>query len=165
MIPLLSGPLSRRATGVDRYLGVALVISLLALVAGLLLPAITIRSLGFARDYSLLDSVVAFLDDDDWFLFVVTALFSIVFPLFKILVGLVLWFAFDASGTATRPLLGWLSALSKWSMLDVFIIALVVLVADGRLLTSADVGIGAIVFSVAVLLSTWAVRRLAQLAD
>ena len=160
----LAGPLARRASGSDRALGVALLVSLAMLVAGLLLPAITIRSLWFARDYSLLDSVLAFLDDGDWFLFFVTALFSILFPLGKIVTGLALWYALDASTPAAHRVLVWLGTLSKWSMLDVFIIALVVLVADGRLLSSADIGVGAIVFSLAVLLSTWAVRRLGRLA-
>lgn len=159
------GPLVRLARGADRALGPMLVVSLALLVAGLLLPAITIRSWGWSRDYSLLDSVWAFLRAGDWFLFVVTAVFSIVFPLLKIVTGLALWYALDASRATTRPVLDWLGALSKWSMLDVFIIALVVLVADGRLLTSADIGLGAIVFSVAVLLSTWAVRRLGKLAE
>ncbi|NBP72227.1 MAG: hypothetical protein EBU57_03380 [Alphaproteobacteria bacterium] len=49
-------------------------------------------------------------------------------------------------------------------MLDVFIIALIVLVADGRLLSSADIQIGAVAFSAAVLVSTWATRRLSLLA-
>lgn len=158
------GPLSQRATGTDRWLGVALGASLVGLVVGLLLPAITIRSLFLAREYSLLESVFAFLTDGDWFLFVVTFLFSVAFPVVKIVTGLVLWFVLDATGAYARPALGWLAAMSKWSMLDVFIIALVVLVADGRLLTSADIQIGAIVFSAAVLLSTWATRRLSVLA-
>lgn len=164
MTDVPAGPLSRRAHGADRALGLVLVASLALLVAGLLLPAITIRSLGFARDYSLIDSVIAFVDDGDWFLFVVTALFSIVFPVFKIVTGLALWYGLDASQATARRGLDWLAALSKWSMLDVFIIALIVLIADGRLLSSADIGLGAIIFSIAVLASTWAVRRLARLA-
>ena len=63
-----------------------------------------------------------------------------------------------------RNLLNSLAVASKWSMLDVFIIALVILVADGRLLTGADIRIGVIVFSASVLISTWAVRRLSLLA-
>jgi paraquat-inducible protein A len=160
-----TGPLAHRAAGIDRVLGVALLISLAMLVAGLLLPAITIRSFWFARDYSLLDSVLAFLEAGDWFLFLITALFSILFPLGKIVTALALWYALDASRPVAHRALVWLGTLSKWSMLDVFIIALVILVADGRLLSSADIGIGAIVFSLAVLLSTWAVRRLARLAE
>ena len=75
-----------------------------------------------------------------------------------------MWFFLDATGSYARPVLGWLAMLSKWSMLDVFIIALIVLVADGRLLSSADIQIGAIVFSGAVLVSTWATKRLSELA-
>ncbi|MBO6784747.1 MAG: paraquat-inducible protein A [Alphaproteobacteria bacterium] len=160
----MPGPLSRRATGIDRSLGLVLLASLAGLVAGLLLPAITVRSMFIGRDFSLLESVFSFLQSGDWFLFLVTFLFSVVFPVLKIVAGLVLWFVVDATDAYARPVLGWLATLSKWSMLDVFIIALVVLVADGRLLSSADIQIGAIVFSVAVLVSTWATRRLSALA-
>ena len=95
---------------------------------------------------------------------VITFLFSVAFPIVKILTGLALWFFLDATGAYARPVIGWLAAMSKWSMLDVFVIALIVLVADGRLLSSADIQIGAIVFSCAVLVSTWATRRLSGLA-
>lgn len=158
------GPLSRRAHGFDRGLGLILLASLVALVAGLLLPAITVRSLFISQDFSLVESVLAFLDQGDWFLFIVTFLFSVVFPVVKIVTGLALWFFLDSTSGYARPVLGWLATFSKWSMLDVFIIALIVLVADGRLLTSADIQVGAIVFSVAVLVSTWATRRLSGLA-
>jgi paraquat-inducible protein A len=160
----MPGPLSRRANGTDRLLGIVLLLSLVALVVGLLLPAITVRSLFFAQEFSLIESVLAFLEEGDWFLFLVTFLFSVAFPVAKIGVGIALWFFLDASGSSARPVLGWLAAMSKWSMLDVFIIALIVLVADGRLLSSADIQVGAIVFSGAVLASTWATRRLSSLA-
>jgi paraquat-inducible protein A len=160
----LPGPLSRRAQGVDRVLGLVLVATLGALIAGLFLPAITVRSLFISQEFSLIESVLSFLDQGDWFLLIITFLFSVVFPVVKLVTGIVLWFFLDATGSYARPVLGWLATFSKWSMLDVFIIALIVLVADGRLLTSADIQIGAIVFSVAVLISTWATRRLSALA-
>ena len=47
----MSGPLSRRATGIDRLLGLVLFASLVALIAGLILPAITIRSMFLATDF------------------------------------------------------------------------------------------------------------------
>lgn len=159
----MSGPLSRRAIGFDRMLGLVLLGSFVALILGLVLPAITIRSMFLSTDFSLLESVWKFLESGDWFLFVITFVFSVVFPIVKILTGLALWYFLDATGAYARPVIGWLATLSKWSMLDVFIIALIVLVADGRLLSSADIQIGAIVFSVAVLVSTWATRRLSLL--
>ena len=160
----LPGPLYKRAQGFDRVLGLILLGSLGALVAGLFLPAITVRSLFISQDFSLVESVLSFLDQGDWFLFIITFLFSVVFPVVKIITGIALWFFLDATSIYARPVLGWLATFSKWSMLDVFIIALIVLVADGRLLSSADIQVGAIVFSVAVLVSTWATRRLSALA-
>ena len=128
----MSGPLSRRAIGFDRMLGLVLLGSFVALILGLVLPAITIRSMFLATDFSLLESVWKFLEGGDWFLFVITFLFSVAFPIVKILTGLALWFFLDATGAYARPVIGWLAAMSKWSMLDVFIIALIVLVDAPR---------------------------------
>ena len=163
---ILGGALRDRARGLDRWLGLVLVGALVLLGFGLFLPAIELSSFFFlSRDFSLFEGVFSFLEAGDYFLFAVTLVFTILFPTFKILTGLVLWHAADVSGSSARSLLNGLSAASKWSMLDVFIIALVVLVADGRLLSGADVRVGAIVFSVSVLASTWAVRRLSLLAN
>ncbi len=160
------GALRERASGFDRWLGLVLVLALVLLGLGLFLPAIKISSFIFiSREFSLVESVFSFIEAGNYFLFAVTFIFSIAFPAFKIVTGLVLWHAADISGAPAKSLLNGLSAASKWSMLDVFIIALVVLVADGRLLTGADIRVGAIVFSASVLVSTWAVRRLSLLAN
>ncbi len=163
----LGGALRARARGLDRWLGLVLLAALVLLAFGLFLPAIELSSLFFLRrELSLFESVFSFFEAGDYFLlFAVTLVFTILFPAFKIATGLVLWHAADVSSAAARALLDGLAAASKWSMLDVFIIALVVLVADGRLLSGADVRVGAIVFSAAVLVSTWAVRRLSVLAN
>ena len=52
-----------------------------------------------------------------------------------------------------------MGAVSKYSMLDVFIVALTVMILDGRLLTSASAGPGIFCFAASVLLSTWALAR------
>jgi len=160
------GALRERASGFDRWLGLVLAVALVLLTLGLFLPAIRISSFIFiSRELSLVEGVFTFLDSGDYFLFAVTFVFTILFPGFKIGTGLVLWYAADISGSWARSLLNGLSVASKWSMLDVFIIALVVLVIDGRLLSDADIQVGAMVFSAAVLISTWAVRRLSLLAN
>ena len=160
------GALRDRARGVNRWLGLVLLASLALLALGLFLPAIELRSFFFlSRELSLVEGVYSFFEAGNFFLFAVTLVFSILFPTFKIVTGLVLWHAADTSGPSARALLNGLATASKWSMLDVFIIALVVMVADGRLLSGADIRAGAIVFSVSVLTSTWAVRRLSLLAN
>ena len=57
-----------------------------------------------------------------------------------------------------------LAAVSKWSMLDVFIIALAVLVVEGNLLAAADIRFGFVLFTLSVLMSTYAIQRLARSA-
>ena len=160
------GALRERARGLDRWLGLVLVATLVLLAFGLFLPAIKISSFIFmSRELSLFDSVLSFFRAGDFFLFAVTLVFTILFPSFKIVTGLVLWHAADISRTPARSLLNGLATASKWSMLDVFMIALVVLVIDGRVLSGADIQAGAIIFSASVLTSTWAVRRLSLLAN
>jgi paraquat-inducible protein A len=162
----LGGALRERAEGFDRWLGFVLLAALVLLVLGLFLPAIRISSFIFlSRELSLAQSVFSFLQAGDYFIFLVTFVFTIAFPTIKIVTGLVLWHAADISGTPAKSVLNGLSVASKWSMLDVFMIALAVLAIDGRVFTGADIQAGAIVFSVSVLISTWAVRRLSVLAN
>jgi paraquat-inducible protein A len=155
--------LAARSAGADRLVGVWLVLAAGLLGAGLFLPAVTVRRFFLAKQYSLAGGVFAFLEGGDWFLFAVTFAFTILFPVAKVAVCLALWFVVRGASPQAARLAQLLAALSKWSMLDVFIIALVVLVVDGRLLSSADVHAGVIAFTGAVLLSTYAVRRITVL--
>lgn len=150
----------------DRWIGAILALSGVLLAAGLLLPALTLSRFFFTQELSLAAAVFAFARGGDWFLFAATFVFTIAFPLGKVAVCLALWYGVPARGGGAwaARLAGWLSALSRWSMVDVFILALVVLVVDGQLLTSADLHAGVVVFAAGVLLSTWAARRTAALA-
>lgn len=160
-----SATLATLSRGADRLVGAWLVLAGGLLAAGLFLPAISVRRLFLTEEYSLAEGVFAFLAAGDWFLFLITFAFSILFPVGKIAVCLALWFFVRRDHPLTARLSGWLSALSKWSMLDVFIIALVVLLLNGRLLSSADVHYGVIAFTAAVLLSTYAARRINVLSS
>ena len=158
------GPLAE-AGATARLLGVPILLSLGLLLAGLFLPAITVRKFYFFEEvYSLFDGIVAFYEAGKYFIFAVTLVFTVIFPLGKILTALVIWGFVARDSAAARRLLAWLAVVSKWSMLDVFIIAVTVLVVDGQLLTSADIHAGIIFFAAAVLLSTFSVRQLSALA-
>ncbi len=157
--------LATLSRGADRLVGVWLVLAAGLLAAGLFLPAVSVERFFLTKEYSLAEGVFGFLASGDWFLFMVTFAFSILFPIGKIVACLALWFFVRRDHPLTARLSGWLAALSKWSMLDVFIIALVVLLLNGRLLSSADVHSGVIAFTAAVLLSTYAARRINVLSS
>jgi paraquat-inducible protein A len=148
----------------DRWIGFLLTLALLLLSLGLFMPAIKIKSRIFNnRELSLVDSVFTFFNSGNIFLFLITFLFSIVFPTLKIIIGLYVWYTYKNRLGSADGLMRLLSIISKWSMLDVFIIALVILIVDGRLLSEADIMVGAIVFTVSVILSSFAIYRLNRL--
>ncbi len=152
------GSLEHRRRKPNGLSGLLLALSAALLAPGLLLPAITVERLWFEIDYSILGAVGALARDGDWFLAVVVGGFSVALPIVKLAVAGRACFAGGAGGRAFTAM----GAVSKYSMLDVFVVALTVLVLDGRLLTSASAGPGIFCFAASVLLSTWALARLGQ---
>ena len=90
---------------------------------------------------------------------------SVVFPLLKIVLGFLGIFTLETYPVVTRRTILTLSALSKWSMTDVFAIALAVIVINGRILSAADIQIGVGFFAAGVLLSTLAIHGLERLTS
>lgn len=147
----------------DRIAGALLMLAAPLLVAGLVMPAVSIRRLAFFEDtYSLLDGIFAFWARGDVLLFGLLLAFSVVFPAVKIATGLIAWSTGGREPERLVAAVRVLAALSRWSMLDVFIVALTVLVADGRLLASADLHAGILLFAGAAVASTVATHRLAR---
>jgi paraquat-inducible protein A len=159
----LEGSLAAMAQGRDRLIGPMLILSLILLVAGLILPALSVGSFLFRKDYSILQAVWAFWQGGSYFLFVIVGLFSVVLPGLKTLLCAYVWYGVARDNARAAKLVARLAALSKWSMLDVFIIALTVLAMEGSLFSSADVHVGIAAFAAAVLLSTIGIKRMAAL--
>lgn len=158
-------PLARTAQGRDRLTGPALLLSLPLLVAGLALPSLHFTNLWVIEaEYSLWRAIWAFYEKRHFSLFALLLAFTVVAPLAKSLFGLWLFYLADAATARSHRLVHTLSALSKWSMLDVFIVAILVLALEGSLLTATDLGLGLAMFAAAVVLSGWAYGRLARLA-
>jgi len=106
--------------------------------------------------------VLAFGDAGKYLLFAVVLFFSAIFPTAKILIALWAWCAGPEDSARLRRLCGRFATVSKWSMLDVFIVALTVLVVEGSLFTAADVHVGIVCFAVSVVVSTFAIQRVAK---
>lgn len=158
-----SGSLSATVQGRDQWIGPMLLLSLVLLALGLTLPALSIGNIFVRRDYSLLQAVWAFWTGGNYFLFVVVGAFSVLVPAAKTLLCTIIWFAVPRDHGRALRLVSLLASLSKWSMLDVFIIAITVMMLEGSLISRADVHVGIIAFAAAVLLSTVATRRMAAL--
>ena len=163
--PGASRSLSRRARGLDRFLGLLIMVSGGLLVLGWTLPIMTVETLFFLTEpISILDGCRTLWVEGEYFLFAIIALFSIVFPLLKLGLALNLWLRGDATGARLKRHLGWVEQAGRWSMLDVFVVALTVVAIEVSLISDVALHAGLYVFSAAILLSMIVVRRITALA-
>jgi len=127
------------------------------------MPAVSVtKFVLFGATYSIIDGVFGFWSDGRYFLFALVFLFSVVLPLGKVLVGIRAWISPVHPGSPAGRLLRAAAWASRWSMLDVFIVALLVLALEGSLLTTADIHAGLVLFAAGVVVSTVATHRLVR---
>ena len=124
------------------------------MIAGATLPAISVRSFWvFGETYSILGGILAMAERGDVVLAGFVLAVSVLFPTAKIVLGLVVLRRMTQPDAKLARLMGRLSALSKWSMADVLVLALLVIVLNGQLLTTANVHSGVALFALGVVAS------------
>jgi paraquat-inducible protein A len=157
--------LAATARGADRWLGLYFMAVSGLLVAGWTLPIMTVHKLlFFAEEVSILEGARQLWDSGNFFLCLVVLAFSVAFPALKMLVALTLWYGADARGDDLAGLLGWLETFGRWSMLDVFVVALTIVAIQISIVSDVTTHAGLYVFTAAVVLSMAGVRRLVVLA-
>jgi len=114
-----------------------LVLSLALLLAGLFRPFTRVTKLWFFdSDVSVYQGLITLFQEREVFLFGILVVFTVIFPLVKIATLLVLWLKPGLEARQMSRVYGFVANLSKWSMLDVFVVAvLVVLIRAGGLAT------------------------------
>lgn len=150
-----------RLPGWSRLIGLWLLLSLALLVAAWLLPIMTVTKLFvWSTEVSILDSVVGLWQEGEYGLLAIIVLFSIIFPLLKLFLGLRIWARVDATSQNARKTLNRLQWLGKWSMVDVFVVALVVVAIKVSLVSDVTVHAGVYVFCAAIIFSIIAMHFL-----
>lgn len=141
-----------------------LVASTLALWAGLSLPVLTVRKIWEKNTFTILAGIENLYKERQYFLAFIVFFFSIVFPIVKLGALCTIWF-FPMKSEKRERILHWLAILGKWSMLDVFIVAVLIVSVKLGVLASANAEDGVYYFGVAILLAmaaTAAEERLAK---
>lgn len=145
------------------WLGPALAAALAALVAAWFLPLMTVERLLFwTSTVTLVRAAGDLFREREIFIFVVLVLFSMVFPIVKIVAGLWIW-ARQPMGPGARRAVRFIQALGKWSMVDVFVVALTVVAIKISIVSDVAVHAGVYVFCAAVL-ATMALMHLLERA-
>jgi len=136
------------------WIGPLLVAAFALLVVAWFLPIMTITRFWFwSEGVSLIDAVRRFWTTGDYFLFMVIGGFSILFPALKLLLGFWVWGRVDPASRRGHWTVTVIQVLGKWSMVDVFVVALVVVGVQGSVVADVAVHSGVYVFTAAVVLS------------
>ncbi|MEO0496370.1 MAG: paraquat-inducible protein A [Pseudomonadota bacterium] len=139
-------------------LAICLAGSAFCLGLGLVLPLVELERLFVLTDRpSLIEIIAGLANQGSWGIAAIVAVFSILFPAAKILAVTA-----SALGAGKGRITGALAAVSKWSMLDVLLVAIVIFAAKTSGLASAITQPGVWFFATSTLLAATAsvlVRR------
>ncbi|MBK7644916.1 MAG: paraquat-inducible protein A [Planctomycetes bacterium] len=121
-------------------------------VAAVQLPFMEMRRGLSHQTYSLPRSVQMLWESKLYVLAVIVVAFSVVFPFVKLLV-LTAIVTGRGSKTRARGLLAFVERFGKWSMLDVFLVCLMLALANDQLLVNAEPRVGVLCFTSSIVLS------------
>jgi paraquat-inducible protein A len=129
-------------------------LALLLCIAGIFRPFMSMTKLWlFEHPISVRDGLITLWNESELFLFVILLAFTVIFPLVKNLSLLALeWSSGPARGRDVQ-LHRFIAQLGKWSMLDVFVVAILVLSLKSGGLATMRVEDGAFLFCGSVLLT------------
>jgi paraquat-inducible protein A len=137
--------------------------SMLLLVAGLYAPLMTVRQMVvFENSVSVVTGIVQLFHHGDYGLFALILLFSVLFPVFKLTLLAWTWFVMVERGLVESKMLQFVEISGKWSMLDVFVAAVIVVAIKLGSISEVSIHYGIYLFALAItgtMVSSHVVRR------
>lgn len=134
-----------------------LVTAIIAYLPANLYPVMTVVSLGQSQSDTIISGVVYLALHGDWPLALIVFVASVLVPLVKILVLLYLLLSVQRRSPLRKPqrtrLYRLIELVGRWSMVDIFVVALLAALVQVGALATIRPGIGAIAFTSVVILT------------
>ncbi len=148
------------------FLRVLIALSIVFLIIGLLAPIFTISKLVIIQNsFSIIGGVLKLIEEQQWFLFLIITTFSIILPIVKIIVlSLLVSHKIDSS-VKNKKYLHWIHQIGKWSMLDVFVIAILIVGVKLGPIVNIEMEFGLYAFAISVLLVMIITSQIVKLTD
>ena len=148
----------------SRFAVPALLVSAFALFGtGVLFPFFHVTKFWvFESSVSVVGGMVTLFREREYFLFAVLTLFTLVFPCVKLALLAIAWMERDHDLARVHRLHQWVDSLGKWSMLDVFVVAILIVAMKSAAVAEIHLGGALYLFTFSVvatqLASTWIAR-------
>lgn len=141
-------------------------IAAILLFVGLLAPIITLSKFVLIQNtFSVLSGVIELLREGQIFLFLLITGFSVVLPILKLMVLYRLVGKNVVAKEKVKKLLHWMHLYGKWSMLDVFVVAVLVVAVKLGAIADVEMRYGLYAFAASVLLTMFITAQIAGLAN
>jgi paraquat-inducible protein A len=123
-------------------------------IAGIFSPFTAVTKLWlFENQVSVYRGLIVLWKAGEIFLFLILFVFTVVFPFVKINSMLALWLWPRLENETARNMFHFVSNLGKWSMLDVFVLAILVLTVKSSGVANIQIGVGFFLFFISVMLT------------
>lgn len=144
-------PLSQRA------IPVLLVVAVLLFGTGVFFPFFHVTKFWvFNSGVSVVGGIITLFQEGEYFLFAVLGLFTLVFPCAKLGLLAIVWLEREHDLARVRRLHGWVESLGKWSMLDVFVVAILIVAMKSAAVAHIHLGVGLYLFTFSVIATQFA---------
>jgi paraquat-inducible protein A len=141
-----------------------LLISLGLFITAISTPVMTITKLLFiTSSFSIVSGLKDLLVQQQYLLFVLIGLLSIVLPLFKI--ALLAWVLQVKSSANLDKIIGIIHDHGRWAMLDVMVVALLLVAVKLGAIASVKVHFGLYFFAASILLTMWVTHRTVKILE
>ena len=152
----------------SRFAVPALLVAAFALfITGIFFPFFHVTKFWvFDSAVSVFGGIVTLFHEGEYFLFAVLTLFTLVFPCIKLGLLTLIWLEREHDLARIRRLHHWVESFGRWSMLDVFVVAILVVAMKSAAIADIHIGAGLYLFTFSVIAtqiaSAWIHRQLPQ---
>lgn len=140
-----------------------ILISVVLFFIGLQLPVLTVQKLWEKNTFSILTGIENLWEENNRSLAVIVFFFSVIFPIVKLGALLAMWFV-NMTDRQRKWILYSLEVLGRWSMLDVFVVAVIIVSVKLGVLATAKAEIGIYYFGAAILSAMMVTTLVSHLA-
>ena len=141
-----------------------LVAALLLFALGIFFPFFTVTKMWVFRNaVSVVGGLITLFQEREYFLFLILTLFTLVFPTVKLSLLGVIWLEREHDLARVRRLHHRVEHLGKWSMLDVFVVAILIVTMKSAAIGQIRISIGLYLFTFSVLFTQFATMWIERL--
>ena len=127
----------------DLLIKTLLTLSSVLLVVGIFAPMMTLSKFVWVEnEFSLYSGTLQLFKDGQYFLFAIIFLFSIALPIGKLILLFRFWHDDSSTRRQIERFMNWLAHYGKWSMLDVFVVAMLLVIVKLGVLATVVVHYG-----------------------